>query len=233
MTVPTHHKAALYSSPGNIAVELEDVPTPTPGLGEVLVRLSHTGVCHSDLAVMTNSWAFLPFPIQPGQIGGHEGVGKIISVGPGIEVGGPKVGDRVGVKWIAQTCGGCVHCISGDDVSCEGLKISGYYTPGTFQEYVIAKANYVTPVPDGLASEVAAPLLCGGVTVYSALKKTGARPGDYVVIPGCSGGLGHLGLQLGSRVFGFRMIVSNTIDLPDACLLAGGRLTLVLGYRFW
>ncbi|KIW36779.1 uncharacterized protein PV06_11065 [Exophiala oligosperma] len=105
-----------------------------------------------------------------------------------------------------------LHCISGDDVSCGGLKISGYYTPGTFQQYVLSKANYVTPIPEDLASEIAAPLLCGGVTVYSALKKSGAQPGDFVVIPGCSGGLGHLGLQLGSRVFGYRMIGIDSGD---------------------
>lgn len=224
VAIPSHHKAALYDSPGNITVKIQDVETPKPGLGEVLVRLTHSGVCHSDVSVMTNSWAFLPFPIQPGQIGGHEGVGEVVAIGPGVGEAGPNIGARVGIKWIADTCGGCVHCISGDDVSCAGLKISGYFTPGTFQQYVISKANYVTPIPHGLASEIAAPLLCGGVTVYSALKKSGAQPGDFVVIPGCSGGLGHLGLQLGSRVFGYRMIVGYLLFIH---LAADSRLTSI------
>ena len=84
-----------------------------------------------------------------------------------------------------------------------------YYYPGTFQQYAIAPARYATPIPDGVPSDLAAPLLCGGVTVYSALKKLieqGARPGDWVVIPGAGGGLGHLALQIGSRGMGFRML---------------------------
>jgi len=86
------------------------------------------------------------------------------------------------------------------------LTSQGYYTPGTFQQYTLAPAHYVTPIPDGLPSDNAAPMLCGGLTVYSALKKSGAHPGDWVVIPGSGGGLGHLALQIGARGMGFRMI---------------------------
>lgn len=216
--IPAHHKAAIYDNPGNVSVKIQTIETPKPKQGEVLVRLTHSGVCHSDLGIMMNSWRILPFPTQQGQVGGHEGVGEIVAFGPGAESAGLKVGDRVGIKWIAETCGGCAPCFVGDDPSCEEFKISGYYTPGTFQQYVSSKASYVTPIPANLASELAAPLLCGGVTVYSALKKTGAQPGDSVVIPGCSGGLGHLALQIGSRALGFRMIVGNTSLLTiDVC----------------
>jgi alcohol dehydrogenase, propanol-preferring len=96
--------------------------------------------------------------------------------------------------------------IAGADACCTNGKISGYYTPGTFQQYALAPATYVTPIPDALASDLAAPLLCGGVTVYSALKKSRAQPGEWVVIPGSGGGLGHLALQIGSRGMGYRMI---------------------------
>ena len=78
-------------------------------------------------------------------------------------------------------------CLTGLDGSCISGKISGFGTPGTFQQYVTAPAHYVTPIPDGLSSELAAPILCGGVTVYSALKKSGAQPGDWVVVPGAGG----------------------------------------------
>lgn len=74
-------------------------------------------------------------------------------------------------------------------------KVSGYYTPGTFQQYVLGPANYVTPIPDGLDSAAAAPLLCAGVTVYSALRKANAESGNYVIIMGAGGGLGHLGVS--------------------------------------
>lgn len=97
-------------------------------------------------------------------------------------------------------------CLAGADGICLNSEVSGYTCPGTFQEYALAPAHYVTPIPDGLASEVAAPLLCGGVTVYSALKKSRAQAGDWVVIAGAGGGLGHLGVQLGGRGMGFRII---------------------------
>lgn len=211
--IPSHHKAVVYDKPGQISTSIETIPTPKPGLGELLVKITHSGVCHSDLGVMTNSWKWLPFPTQSGQVGGHEGVGTIVAFGLGADSLGMKLGDRVGIKWIANICGVCINCHAGDDPSCPELKISGYYTPGTFQQYVVSAANYVTPIPEGLPSDLAAPLLCGGVTVYSALKRTGAQPGDTVVIPGCGGGLGHLALQIGGRGLGFRMIVSHRVVL--------------------
>lgn len=116
------------------------------------------------------------------------------------------MGDRVGIKWIASACGSCAPCLAGADGVCRKSKISGLSCPGTFQEYVTAPANYVTPVPDGVPSDIAAPLLCGGVTAYAALCKSGAKPGDWVVVSGAGGGLGHLALQLGSRGMGYRMI---------------------------
>lgn len=99
-----------------------------------------------------------------------------------------------------------VACLSGSDGLCFNQKISGYYTPGTFQQYVLGPANYVTPIPDGLSSPDAAPMLCAGVTVYAALKRSKAQPGDWVVISGAGGGLGHLACQLASRGMGLRVI---------------------------
>lgn len=122
----------------------------------------------------------------------------------------------VGVKWISGICGTCLACLEGVEGVCFNQKISGYvlfqlqqnmgharhnailadttryYTPGTFQQYVLGPANYVTPIPDGISPEVAAPMLCAGVTVYSALRKSNALSGQWVVIIGAGGGLGHL-----------------------------------------
>ena len=180
--VPSHHKALVYDEPGKISAKLEEVETPKPGVGEVLVHLTHSGVCHSDMGVMTNSWTWLPAPTQKGQVGGHEGVGEVVAFGAGTENSGLKKGDRVGIKWLAAVCGNCPPCLAGVDASCTSGKISGYYTPGTFQQYALAPATYVTPIPDALPSDAAAPMLCGGVTVYSGLKKSGAQPGDWVVM---------------------------------------------------
>lgn len=92
------------------------------------------------------------------------------------------------------------------DGLCFKQKISGYYHPGTYQQYVIGPATYVTPIPDSLPSDMAAPMLCAGVTVYAALKRSQARAGEWVIISGAGGGLGHLAVQLASRGLGLRVI---------------------------
>lgn len=161
---------------------------------------------------MTNRWAGLPYPTQPGQVGGHEGVGKVVKMGAGTENSSVKVGDRVGIKWVSAICGSCPACLSGHDGVCFNQKISGYYTPGTFQQYATGPASYVTPIPESLESASAAPMLCAGVTVYSALRKSGAKSGDWVVLLGAGGGLGHLACQIASKGMGMRVI---GIDAPE------------------
>ncbi|KAL7773461.1 hypothetical protein CFE70_003425 [Pyrenophora teres f. teres 0-1] len=200
--IPTKYKAVVYDAPGSISTKIETLDMPEPGAGEVLVNLTHSGVCHSDLGIMTNAWKTLPFPTQAGQVGGHEGVGKIVKMGPGMENAAVKVGDRVGIKWMAG-------------------KISGYYTPGTFQQYVLSPANYVTPIPDGLDSAAAAPLLCAGVTVYSALRKANAESGKWVVISGAGGGLGHLAVQFSARGIGHRVIGIDHSSKKDIVMESG------------
>ncbi|KAH6986622.1 alcohol dehydrogenase II [Ilyonectria destructans] len=204
--VPKQHKAVIYDKPGSISTKIVTIETPKPGPGEVLINLTHSGVCHSDHAIMTNGWRVLPAPTPEGQVGGHEGVGHVVKLGAGAETIGIKIGDRVGVKWVSSACGRCEPCLVRQDGVCFNQKISGYYTPGTFQEYVIGPAAYVTPIPDGLDSAIAAPLLCAGVTVYSALLRSQAKPGSWVVIVGAGGGLGHLACQIGSKALGMRVI---------------------------
>lgn len=169
---------------------------------------------------MTNRWAGLPAPTQEGQVGGHEGVGKIVKMGAGTENSAVKVGQRVGIKWISAICDSCPACLAGHDGVCFNQKVSGYYTPGTFQQYVTGPASYVTPIPEGLDSAAAAPMLCAGVTVYSALRKSGAQSGDWVVLLGAGGGLGHLACQIASKSMGFRVIgidAGNKKDLATEC----------------
>lgn len=98
------------------------------------------------------------------------------------------------------------NCFENIDGCCAKQRISGYFTPGTFQQYVLGPANYVTPIPDGLSSSIAAPLLCAGLTVYSALKRSQAQAGQWVVISGAGGGLGHIATQLSSQGLGHRVI---------------------------
>ena len=97
-------------------------------------------------------------------------------------------------------------CLENDDNTCANQKISGYYTPGTFQQYVVTSASYATPIPNDLPSADAAPFLCAGLTVYSGLKKAELTSGNWVVISGAGGGLGHLATQYASRAMGLRAI---------------------------
>lgn len=99
-----------------------------------------------------------------------------------------------------------VPCQAGADGVCFKKKLSGYFTPGTFQQYALGPANYVTKIPDGLDSAAAAPMLCAGVTVHAALKRSNTRPGQWVIISGAGGGLGHLAVQLASKGMGLRVI---------------------------
>lgn len=239
-TIPKTYKAMIYDKPGTISTKLVELETPEPGHGEVLVRLTHSGVCHSDLGIMENSWAGIP-PIQAGLIGGHEGVGIVQKLGPGNENSPVKLGDRVGIKWVVSICMSCgtphcpvpsllpqrqlIHlldaCLDGQDARCTSKTNSGFSRPGTFQQYVTSPANYVTPIPPGLDSALAAPILCAGITTYTALRKSNAKSGQWVVISGAGGGLGHIAVQLGARGMAFRII---GIDHPskEAVVMEGG-----------
>jgi len=217
--LPKTYKAAVYDKPGEVSTKVTELEMPEPGPGEILVHLTHSGVCHSDFGVMTCSWKGLPFPTPAGQVGGHEGVGKIVKLGPGST--SVKVGDRVGIKWMADICGSCPACLEGHDGVCFNGKVSGYYTPGTFQQYVLAPANYVTPIPDSLDSAEAAPMLCAGVTVYSALRKSGAKSGQWVALLGAGGGLGHIAVQIATKGMAMRVIGIDADAKKDLVLASG------------
>lgn len=131
--IPKKYKAVVYDAPGSISTKIETLDMPEPGAGEVLVNLTHSGVCHSDLGVMINTWKTLPFPTQAGQVGGHEGVGKIVKMGPGTDNAAVKIGDRVGIKWMAGICESCEACRAGIDASC----FSGVSFPTFFIAFVL------------------------------------------------------------------------------------------------
>lgn len=152
-----------------------------------------------------------------------------MKLGPGAESSNVKVGDRVGIKWLAHACGGCPACLEGHDGVCFNQKISGYYHPGTFQQYAIGPAHYVTPIPDSLDSAAAAPLLCAGVTVYSALRKSNTLSGNWVVVLGAGGGLGHLACQYASKGMGLRVIGVDSKEKEKLALDSGCEHFIGLG----
>jgi alcohol dehydrogenase, propanol-preferring len=168
---------------------LQEVPVPEPGRGEILVRIEATGVCHTDLHAAKGDWPVKP---KPPVIPGHEGVGHVAALGPGVR--GVKEGDRVGVPWLHTACGACEYCRTGWETLCRLQTNTGYSVNGTFAEYALADPAYVGHLPTKLDFGPAAPVLCAGVTVYKGLKETEVRPGEWVVVSGI-GGLGHLAIQ--------------------------------------
>jgi propanol-preferring alcohol dehydrogenase len=176
-------------------LEIVDLPLPVPGAGQVLVRIEASGLCHTDIHAARGDWPVKPsLPFTPG----HEGVGLVEEVGPGVaEVG---VGDRVAIPWLGYACGTCEYCVSGRETLCESQINTGYGMDGGLAEYCIAFAHHVVRVPAGVSPLEAAPLTCAGVTTYKAVKVANVRPTERVAIFGI-GGLGHLAQQY-AQIFG-------------------------------
>jgi D-arabinose 1-dehydrogenase-like Zn-dependent alcohol dehydrogenase len=175
----------------------EDRPVPNPGPGQVRVKVHACGICHSDKFVHDALWPGLALPRVPG----HEVAGVIDAVGEGVTR--LKPGQKVGVGWYGGHCGACPACLAGDIVLCENGPVTGISHDGGYQEFMLAPADAVAMVPDGMPFAEAAPLLCAGVTTYNSLRNSPARPGDLVAVQGL-GGLGHLGVQF-ARAMGFRV----------------------------
>ena len=171
-------------------LEIRELPIPTPGPGQALVRIEASGVCHTDIHAARGDWPVKPaLPFTPG----HEGVGVIEVLGAG-DGHGRAVGERVAIAWLGSACGQCRYCVSGRETLCESQANSGYNVNGAYAQYAIADARYVVPVPDGITPFDAAPLTCAGVTTYKAVKAGMVGPADHVAVFGV-GGLGHLAVQ--------------------------------------
>ncbi|MBU59605.1 MAG: alcohol dehydrogenase AdhP [Alcanivorax sp.] len=210
-------KAAVVRRFGE-PLAIEEVATPRPGQGEILVRVAASGVCHTDLHAAHGDWPVKP---EPPFIPGHEGVGHVVAVGDGVKH--VKEGDRVGVPWLYSACGHCEHCLGGWETLCESQENTGYSVNGGFADYTLADAGYVGRLPDNVDFLEIAPVLCAGVTVYKGLKMTEARPGQWVVISGI-GGLGHMAVQY-ARAMGFNVAA---VDIDDGKLALAERLGATL-----
>lgn len=197
-------KAAIvheFTSP----LQLEEVPRPQAGPEQIIVKIEASGLCHTDIHAAHGDWPIKPkLPFIPG----HEGVGIVEMVGPGVtEV---KEGDRVAIPWLGYACGTCEYCVSGWETLCEKQLNTGYFLDGAYAEYARAFAKYVTKVPAKVNPLEAAPLACAGVTTYKAVKVSGARPTDLVAIFGI-GGLGHLALQY-AKIAGATVVAVDLVD---------------------
>jgi D-arabinose 1-dehydrogenase-like Zn-dependent alcohol dehydrogenase len=178
--------------------ELVERDIPEPGTGAVRVRVEACGICHSDALVKEGGFPGLSYPRVPG----HEVVGTIDAVGPGVV--GWSAGQRVGVGWHGGYCGRCEPCRRGQFFACVTGQITGLTSDGGYAEYMIAHSSALALVPEELSAVAAGPLVCAGVTTFNSLRHSGARAGETVAILGL-GGLGHLGVQFAARM-GFRTV---------------------------
>ncbi|HUO91074.1 MAG TPA: alcohol dehydrogenase AdhP [Rhizomicrobium sp.] len=195
-------------------LQIEDVPIPVPGPGEVLVKIVATGVCHTDLHAADGDWPAKP---APPFIPGHEGAGIIAAVGPAVK--GYKEGDPVGIAWLHDACGGCEYCVTGWETLCPDQHNSGYSVNGSFAEYAIGAASYVARLPDKADFAEIAPILCAGVTTYKGIKETEVRPGEWIVVSGV-GGLGHIAVQY-AKAMGLHVAA---VDVSESKLALARRL---------
>ncbi len=172
------------------------------GLYEVEIAISHCGICHSDLHLIANDWGISLYPFIPG----HEVVGTVRAVGA--DVLSLEVGQRVGLGWQSNSCGVCEWCSRGMENLCPASEGTCVHRNGGYADRVRANARFVLPIPEALESEQAAPLLCGGITVYNPLRTHGVNPSSRVGIVGI-GGLGHLAIQF-ARAFGAEVTAFST-----------------------
>jgi len=195
-------------------LEVREMPVPTPGPGQVLVRMETSGVCHTDIHAAHGDWAAKP---STPYIPGHEGIGIVEALGPGAD--SHRIGERVAIAWLGSACGTCSYCLSGWETLCTKQRNSGFSLDGTYAEYAVADDRYVVSVPDGVTSFDAAPLTCAGLTTFKAVKVSRLRPPETAVIFGI-GGLGHLALQY-AKIAGGRVIA---VDIEDSKLALAARL---------
>ena len=196
----TKMKAAQISKAGG-EWELVERNVPEPGAGQVRVKIDACGICHSDSLVKEGLWPGLQYPRVPG----HEVAGFIDVVGDSVTSW--TKGQPVGVGWHGGHCFVCEKCRRGDFAMCINRKVTGIDFDGGYAEYMIAPASALAAIPENLPAEEAGPLMCAGVTVFNALRNSGARAGDVVAVHGI-GGLGHLGIQY-ARQMGFKTVAMN------------------------
>jgi propanol-preferring alcohol dehydrogenase len=207
--MPQKMKAAVLRKIGH-PLQFEERLVPDPKAGEVLIKIVACGVCHSDLHTVDGDWIPLPaIPIIPG----HEVTGHVAALGP--DVKRLSIGDTVGVPWMYSSCGTCEFCLAGMETICKSGEATGYTKDGGYAEFMVAPAAFVARLPSACDLQQMAPILCAGVTTYRGLKRTGAKPGQWVAIVGV-GGLGHLAIQY-ARAMGLRVaavdVVAEKINL--------------------
>ncbi|RBY80776.1 NAD(P)-dependent alcohol dehydrogenase [Blastococcus sp. TF02A-26] len=192
------------------------------GANDVLIEIEYAGICHSDIHTVRGEWGPRPFPLVPG----HEVVGIVREVGAGVTT--HRVGERVGVGVLVNSCGRCTSCLRGDEQYCLEGTVEAYAstdrdgttTQGGYSTHVVVDAGYVLHVPDGIEPSTVAPLLCAGITTYSPLRHWGAGPGKQVAVVGL-GGLGHMAVKLAHAMGAEVTVLSQSLKKQEDGLRLG------------
>ncbi|MBT2722607.1 NAD(P)-dependent alcohol dehydrogenase [Bacillus sp. ISL-46] len=189
---------------------------------DVLIEIKYAGICHSDIHATRGEWGPVNYPFVPG----HEIAGIVTQVGS--EVSKFTVGDRVGVGCMVDSCGECVHCHEGEEQYClngmtgtyGSIDKNGQYTQGGYSSHIVVTEGFVVRIPDSIELDVAAPLLCAGITTYSPLRHWGAAAGKKVAIVGL-GGLGHMAVKLAHAMGAEVTVLSQTLKKKEDGLQLG------------
>ncbi|GGK66439.1 NAD(P)-dependent alcohol dehydrogenase [Streptomyces flaveus] len=214
---------AAYAAPAAKApLERTTIERRPVGEFDVLIDIKFAGICHSDIHQAQEGWGEAIFPMVPG----HEIAGIVSEVGPGVTK--YKVGDRVGVGCFVDSCRECGNCKAGQEQYCvtggvptyNGIGKDGEPTYGGYSQNIVVDENYVLRIPDGLSLDVAAPLLCAGITLYSPLKRWNAGPGKKVAILGM-GGLGHMGVKIAHALGAEVTVLSQSLRKQEDGLKLG------------
>jgi propanol-preferring alcohol dehydrogenase len=189
------HPAPVDTAP---LVEVE-IEAPEPGPGQVRLKVRTCGVCHTDLHIVEGELALPRLPTIPG----HQIVGRVEAVGEGVTR--RRVGDRLGVPWLYQTCGTCRYCRADQENLCENIRFTGLHVDGGFAEYVVVDERFAYAIPEVFSDAEAAPLLCAGVVGYRALRLSRVEPGQRLGLYGF-GAAAHIVIQI-ARYWGCEVFV--------------------------
>lgn len=189
---------------------------------DVLIEIKYAGICHSDIHTAHGDWGEVHYPLVPG----HEIAGVVTDIGP--EVTKYKVGDRVGVGCMVDSCGECENCLKGEEQYCLNGKIDTYaavdkygeHTQGGYSTHIVVPEDFVLRIPESMSLEVAAPLLCAGITTYSPLNHWKAGSGKKVAVVGM-GGLGHMAVKIAHAMGAEVTVLSQTLNKKDDGLQFG------------
>ncbi|WP_447039528.1 NAD(P)-dependent alcohol dehydrogenase [Streptomyces sp. DSM 118878] len=214
---------SAYAAPAPDApLERTTVPRRAVGESDVLIDIKYSGICHSDIHQARDGWGEGIFPMVPG----HEIAGVVTEVGPGVTKFA--VGDRVGVGCMVDSCRECDNCKAGLEQYCvqgnvptyNGLDHSGEPTYGGYSSHIVVDEAFTVGIPEGISLDVAAPLLCAGITTYSPLKRFNAGPGKKVAVVGL-GGLGHMAVKIAHALGAEVTVLSQSLRKKDDGLRLG------------